>query len=115
MSKDVVLLAVRVVAGGALVAAFAMLGDALKPKMFAGLFSAAPSVATVSLLVTGLATGPAKEVKYTTGMIAGAIGLVAYSLVAALLVKHLNAMAGSVLAWVAWVVPAAIVYWVFVR
>ena len=39
-------------------AAFAVLGDTLKPKMFAGLFSAAPSVAMVSLLVTGLATGP---------------------------------------------------------
>ena len=115
MSKDVVLLAIRVVAGGALVAAFAMLGDTLKPKMFAGLFSAAPSVATVSLLVTGLASGPAKEAKYTTGMIAGAIGLVAYSMVAALLVRHLNAVVGSVLAWVAWLVPAAVVYWAFLR
>src|SRR2546430_1176133 len=91
--KDVLLLAVRVIAGGALVVAFAMLSDTLKPKTFAGLFSAAPSVATASLLVSGLATGPAKDQEYASGMIAGAIGLVFYSLAAAFLVKQLGAIA----------------------
>lgn len=113
--KEIAPLAVRVLAGGALVAAFAMLGDTLKPKMFAGLFSGAPSVATVSLLVTGLAMGPAKAATYATGMIAGAIGLVFYSLAAAWLVERLNAVAGSALAWGAWLVPAAIVFTVFLR
>ena len=37
--------AVRFLVGGALVSAFAMLGDILRPKSFAGLFGAAPSVA----------------------------------------------------------------------
>ena len=115
MSQDLLLLGLRVVAGGALVAAFAMLGDTLKPKMFAGLFSGAPSVATVSLLTTGIAMTAARESKYATGMIAGAVGLVVYGLVAALLVKHLNAFAGSALAWIAWLVPAAAVYWVYLR
>lgn len=113
--KDVVLIGIRVLAGGALVAGFAVLGDTLKPKMFAGLFSAAPSVATASLLVSGLAMGPAKDASYASGMIAGAIGLVFYSVAAALLVKHLQAVAGSILAWVAWLVPAAIAYWLFLR
>jgi hypothetical protein len=113
--KDVLLLAVRVLAGGALVAAFAMLGDTLKPKMFSGLFSGAPSVATVSLLVTALASGASKEVKYSEGMIAGAIGLVFYSVAASVLMKHGNAAVGSALAWGAWLVPAGIVYWVFMR
>jgi hypothetical protein len=113
--KDIALLAVRVVAGGALVAAFAVLGDTLKPKMFAGLFSAAPSVATVSLLITGLAMGPAKDQLYARGMIAGAVGLVFYSVAAAFLVKHLKALAGSILAWVAWLVPAVTAYWTFLR
>ena len=113
--KDIALLAIRVTAGGALVAAFAVLGDALKPKMFAGLFSAAPSVATVSLLVTGLAMGPSKDQKYALGMIAGAVGLVFYSLAAALLVKHLKAVVGSIVAWAAWVIPAGAIYWVFLR
>src|SRR5207247_460417 len=48
-----------------------MLSDMLKPKMFAGLFGAAPSVATASLLVHGLAAGPAKDEKYDTGMLIG--------------------------------------------
>src|SRR2546421_8076062 len=97
--KDVLLLAVRVIAGGALVVAFAMLADMLKPKMFAGLFGAAPSVATASLLVSGLAMGAAKDEKYAWGMIAGAIGLAAYGVAAALAVKHLGAVAGSGIAW----------------
>ena len=107
------LLAIRVVAGGALVVAFAMLGDMLKPKMFAGLFGAAPSVATASLLVSGLADGASKDMHYATGMIAGAVGLVVYSIAAALAVKHLGSVAGSIVAWVAWLVPAAVVYRVF--
>ena len=113
--KDAALLVVRVLAGGALVAAFAVLGDTLKPKMFAGLFSAAPSVAVVSLLVTGLAMGPAKDTRLATGMIAGTVGLVFYSVAAALLVKHLKAVAGSILAWFAWLVPAAGMYWLLFR
>jgi hypothetical protein len=113
--KDIVLLAVRVLAGGALVAAFAMLGDTLKPKMFAGLFSGAPSVATVSLLVTGLAMGASRDAKYALGMVAGAIGLVVYSVVAAFLVKHLEAIVGSALAWAAWALGAGAAFMVFVR
>lgn len=113
--RDIVLLLVRVVAGGALVVAFAMVGDMLKPRTFAGLFGAAPSVATASLLVSGLAMGAAKDAKYASGMIAGAAGLVVYSAAAALAVKHLGSVAGSIVAWVAWVVPAAAVYWLFLR
>jgi len=113
--KDIVLLAIRVLTGGALVVAFAMLSDALKPKMFSGLFGAAPSVATASLLVSGLADGAAKDVKYATGMLAGAVGLAVYSAAAAFAVKHLGGVAGSVVAWVAWLVPAAAVYLVWLR
>jgi Protein of unknown function (DUF3147) len=115
VSTDLLLLVVRVVAGGALVAGFAIVADALGPKMFAGLFSGAPSVATVSLLITGLAFSPAKDAKYATGMIAGAVGLVFYSLAAAILVKRLNAVVGTALAWAAWLVPAAFMYLLVLR
>jgi hypothetical protein len=40
---------VRFLLGGAVVSAFAMLGDVLRPKSFAGLFGAAPSVALATL------------------------------------------------------------------
>ena len=40
---------VRFFIGGVVVSAFAMLGDVLRPKSFAGLFGAAPSVALGTL------------------------------------------------------------------
>ena len=40
---------IRFLAGGVVVSAFAMLGDLLRPKSFAGLFGAAPSVALTTL------------------------------------------------------------------
>ena len=40
---------IRFLAGGIVVSAFAVLGDVLRPKSFAGLFGAAPSVALATL------------------------------------------------------------------
>jgi uncharacterized protein DUF3147 len=40
---------VRFLIGGVAVSAFAVLGDLLKPKSFAGLFGAAPSIALAAL------------------------------------------------------------------
>jgi hypothetical protein len=40
---------VRAILGGVVVSSFALLGDVLKPKSFAGLFGAAPSVALATL------------------------------------------------------------------
>jgi hypothetical protein len=40
----------RFVVGGIIVSAFSILGDLLKPRSFAGLFSAAPSVALATLV-----------------------------------------------------------------
>ena len=42
----------RFLAGGIAVSAFAALGDTLRPKSFAGLFGAAPSIALATLLLT---------------------------------------------------------------
>ena len=43
---------VRFIIGGMFVSVFAILGDLLEPKSFAGLFGAAPSVALATLLLT---------------------------------------------------------------
>jgi hypothetical protein len=45
-------LLIRFLVGGAVVSVFAVLGDVLKPKSFAGLFPAAPSVALATLGLT---------------------------------------------------------------
>jgi hypothetical protein len=50
--------AVRFIAGGPIVSVFAILGDVLRPKSFAGLFSAAPSVALVTLTLALIKQGP---------------------------------------------------------
>jgi hypothetical protein len=47
----------RFIAGGLVVSLFAALGEVLKPKRFAGLFAAAPSVALATLGLTILTEG----------------------------------------------------------
>jgi len=50
-------LAFRFIVGGLLVSFFAVIGDGLKPKSFAGLFGAAPSVALATLALAILVDG----------------------------------------------------------
>jgi hypothetical protein len=45
-------IAIRFLVGGLVVSGFAIIGDLLKPKSFAGLFGAAPSVALATLGLT---------------------------------------------------------------
>src|ERR1700753_811165 len=45
-------LVIRFLVGGVVVSFFAVLGDVLRPKSFAGLFGAAPSVALATLTLT---------------------------------------------------------------
>lgn len=100
------ILGLKVLAGGFFVVAFALISDVLRPKMFAGLFSAAPSVALASLLVTALAAKADEAAASAVGMLVGSAGMVACCLVAAPLVRRLGAVAGSALAWGAWLIVA---------
>lgn len=54
---------------------FAVLGDVLKPKSFAGLFGAAPSVALATLGLTIVADGKRFATQEAHSMIAGALAL----------------------------------------
>jgi uncharacterized membrane protein (GlpM family) len=69
----------RFLIGGGLVAVFSLLGDVLRPKGFAGLFAASPSVALASLVLTGTYESPAVASASAHSMIAGAIALFIYS------------------------------------
>ena len=78
----------RVLAGGTVVSAFALLGDALKPKSFAGLFGAAPSVAIATLMLTVSAEGKKYASLEAKSMIFGAVAFFVYaSLVSRLLIR----------------------------
>jgi hypothetical protein len=63
---------IRFLAGGSIVTLFAVLGDLFKPKSFAGLFGAAPSVALATLSLTIVTEGPRYASIEARSMIAGA-------------------------------------------
>jgi hypothetical protein len=79
----------RFLAGGIAVSAFAALGDTLRPKSFAGLFGAAPSIALATLLITLSQKGAPFAAVEGRSMIVGAFALAAYSWVVCVLLKKL--------------------------
>jgi hypothetical protein len=76
-------LLVRFVVGGALVSIFALLGDLFRPKSFAGLFAAAPSVALATLVLAAATRGSTYVAVEARSMIVGCVALFAYSTVVA--------------------------------
>jgi len=70
---------IRFLVGGAVVSAFAIIGDLLKPKSFAGLFGAAPSVALATLGLTIATEGASYAATESRSMIAGAIAFMAFA------------------------------------
>jgi hypothetical protein len=62
---------VRFLVGGVVVSAFSMLGDMLRPKSFAGLFGAAPSVALATLGIAVYMHGTGYAARQTWAMAAG--------------------------------------------
>ena len=70
---------IRFLVGGAVVSAFAIISDLLKPKSFAGLFGAAPSVALATLGLTVAKEGSSYAATEARSMMAGAIAFFAYS------------------------------------
>ena len=74
-------LLIRFIIGGLIVSAFALLGDIIRPRGFAGLFSAAPSVAVATLGLTFMAHGGPYAGIEGRSMLIGAAALFCYSLV----------------------------------
>jgi hypothetical protein len=99
---------VRFILGGAAVSLFATIGDVLRPKSFAGLFGAAPSVSLVSLALANSRHGSEYVSAEAFSMIAGAIALFGFSLATCHLVKRygLSAIVATLLAFPAWLLIA---------
>lgn len=104
---DVAILAIKALAGGSLVVVFALLSEALSPKRFAGLFSAAPSIALASLIVTVLDKGSHDARESGVGMLAGSAGMMAYAACAIPLLRRLRAGRAAGLALAGWLAVAA--------
>ena len=98
----------RFIAGGVAVSAFAVLGDILRPKSFAGLFGAAPSIALATILITLSQKGAPVVAAEGRSMIVGAFALAAYSATVCVLIKKhtISSLAATMLALVVWLAVA---------
>lgn len=86
-------LLIRFVVGGLVVSLFALIGDMLRPKTFAGLFGAAPSVALATLGLTTHAQGRHYAATEAHSMMIGAAAFVIYALVLSLLAMRFRTSA----------------------
>ncbi len=72
----------RFLLGGALVSVFALIGDVVRPKRFAGIFGGAPSVALATLALTAYKSGAAIASLEARSMILSSLGFVLYAFTA---------------------------------
>jgi len=107
--NDLLLLALKGLAGGTLVVMFALLSEMLQPKRFAGLFGAAPAVAIAGLALTLASKGAHDARENAIGMLAGASGMLCYALVLVALMRRVRPLVASALGLAAWVLPAGAV------
>lgn len=103
---ELLILAIKGLAGGLLVVAFALLSEALEPKRFAGLFSAAPAVAIASLSVVLLDKGHHDAHQDAVGMIAGSAGMIAYAACVIPLLRRTKAPRAALGGLGAWLLAA---------
>ncbi|MBD1860802.1 MULTISPECIES: DUF3147 family protein [Trichocoleus] len=101
-------LILRFFIGGLFVSGFAVISDVLRPKSFAGLFGAAPSVALATLSIAFANNGMTYVQTAAQAMIAGAIALFFYSLLVTwlLLSQRIKAWVAAVAAWLLWLTVA---------
>jgi hypothetical protein len=80
---------IRFFVGGLAVSTFAILGDVFRPKSFAGLFAAAPSIALATLAIAVVQQGAGYAATEARSMIVGALALSFFSAgVCRLMKKH---------------------------
>jgi hypothetical protein len=72
-------LLIRFLLGGSAVCLFAAIGDVARPKSFAGVFGAAPSVALATLALTIHAKGAEYTALEARSMAIGAVALLVYT------------------------------------
>lgn len=102
-------LVVRFFVGGVVVSLFALIADVLKPKGFAGLFGAAPSVALATLALTIATQGKLYAAIEARSMIAGAAAFFLYALSCVYFIgmKRFKAAPTAITLLAVWVVGAA--------
>jgi hypothetical protein len=107
----------RFAIGGVVVAAFATLGDLFKPKSFAGLFGAAPSVALATLGMVVATNGRLYAATEARSMMGGAVALLVYTLSVSwiLMRRERGALVATTALIPLWLVTALAVWLIFLR
>jgi hypothetical protein len=107
----------RFLIGGAVVSLFAAMGDVFRPKSFAGLFGAAPSIACASLALALLYKGAGYAAIEARSMMVGAAAFVIYAWVSSYLMlkRKLPALPVTALGLVLWLLLAMSGWACFIR
>lgn len=105
---------IRFFIGGLIVSLFSVISDLLKPKTFAGLFGAAPSIALATLGLTVAKEGKRFAATEAHSMVLGAIALFFYAVAVsyALLRFRFPALATSLIALLLWLFLATGLWYV---
>lgn len=100
----------RFLIGGIAVSAFAVLGDVFRPKSFAGLFGAAPTIALATLSLAFATKGGTYAAVEARSMIIGALALWLYSVTVCQLMQRgrFSALAATSLALLVWFAVACV-------
>ncbi len=107
----------RFLIGGLVVSIFAVIGDVIRPKSFAGLFGAAPTIALATLGLTFAKQGAQYVTTEGRSMLLGAVAMFAYAQFTALLLmrKQWSSLPLSIGAYVIWLAVALGLWSVILR
>ena len=107
---------VRFLIGGAVVSFFAVLAEIFRPKSFAGLFGAAPSIALATLGITIASHGKAYAAVEARSMIFGAIAFLLYAgCVSCMLIRLKPRALTATIALIPMWFAASFAFWFVVR
>jgi hypothetical protein len=106
MTHDAAVIGIKALFGGTMVMVFAVIGHILRPKWFAGLFSAAPSVAVASLAVIVVDKGHHVAASDGYAMLFGVAGFVVFAALVRPLLSKVHALVASSICCLVWVAVA---------
>lgn len=109
-------LLVRFLIGGVIVSFFAVLAEIFRPKSFAGLFGAAPSIALATIGITIAGHGKTYAAIEARSMIYGAIAFLLYASCVCIMLTRLKppALAATVFLVPVWF-AVSFAFWLIVR
>ena len=107
----------RFLIGGVVVSAFAAFGSLFKPKSFAGIFGAAPSVALASLGLAVASSGRPYAAAEARSMVAGGVAFFIYTACTSWVMKRLQwgALAATIVLIPVWLGIAFLLWFSFLR